>query len=89
MESAADGALVVEVELTEAAEDVVIALDELVGGLDGNVEQCFGAPSLALSNAGGGEAFRVRAVPFDSAQGGALGTRAKFGSLSRDWTSPG
>jgi hypothetical protein len=39
MEGGANGAFVVEVELTEAAEDVVIALDELVGGFDGDVEQ--------------------------------------------------
>ena len=39
MEGGAHGAFVVEMELTEAAENVVIALDELIGGLDGNVEQ--------------------------------------------------
>jgi hypothetical protein len=30
------------VELTEAAEDVLVALDELVGGLNGDVEHVWG-----------------------------------------------
>ena len=42
LESTADGAFVVEVELTEAAENVVIALDELVGGLNSNGEHVMG-----------------------------------------------
>ena len=49
MKGAADSAFVVEVELAEAAQYVVVALDELVGRLNSNVEHGMGR-SLALSN---------------------------------------
>jgi hypothetical protein len=42
LEGAADRAFVVEVELAEAAEDVVIALDELVGRLNSKMEHGLG-----------------------------------------------